>query len=162
MAAVKWDELLTIQDWSTALGTILDEARVAIEQNNSNKRLELQDLLVEYVKKSPVKCNALDDIASKAVHDLFLSQIEASLQAIASRNAELKKATDLIVGVTEQVKKDRKAIMFENTLESLNKVSSSINTIKALEKQLENPDQNLLNKIIAVDDAIKELEGVLK
>jgi hypothetical protein len=100
MEDIRWDELVSIKDWAAALKKILDEARAAIEQNDSDKRLALQALLVEYVKKSPAKCEELDNIANQAARDLFLSQIEASLQAIAARNAELQKVTDMIGGIS--------------------------------------------------------------
>jgi hypothetical protein len=82
MEDIRWDELISIKDWSAALKKILDEARTAVEQNDSDKRLALQALLVEYVKKSPAKCEELDTIANQAARDLFLSQIEASLKKL--------------------------------------------------------------------------------
>jgi hypothetical protein len=100
MEDIRWDELDSIKDWSAVLKKLLDEARTAIEQNDSEKRLALQDLLVEYVKNSPAKCEELDKIANRAAKDLFLDQIGASLQAIAARNTELQKVTDMMSGAT--------------------------------------------------------------
>ena len=162
--AIKWDELLatgTIEDWSNALDEIVKEAEGAIKQENVAKKIELQDLLKKYIKLSPPvpALDTLDEIAKKTYDDLFIDIVGESIAAIASRNAELKKARDLIVGVTEQAKKDKKSIMLENVVDALDKSKMILETLKEFEETLDSSDQTLIGKIEAVKDAITELEA---
>src|SRR5438552_2287210 len=103
---IKFDELITIEDWSDALRRILDAAVEATKQKDSQGRQELQDLLLTFIKKSPAKIELLDVIAREAIEDLALAEISASLERISSRSAELNRAVGLIDAVTAEAKKD--------------------------------------------------------
>ena len=99
----------------------------------------------------------LDNIATKAVGDLFISVAAQALAAIASRNAELLEATKLIKNVTSQAEKTTKSIQFEKVISAMDKAKSAAETLKTLETALAQPDQNLLRRIKDVTDAIDQL-----
>jgi hypothetical protein len=161
MPQINFDELVTLADWTAALQSILDEAKTAIQSNDQGKKLELQDQLRAYIKRSPEKCEFLDNIAHKAIDDLFISVVGSALSAIDARNAELKKATAVVADVTHEAENDAKSIQFKTAIEVLTKAKAAVEKLKALEQQLAQPDQNLLDKIKALTDAISDLSGLL-
>lgn len=157
MATINWDTLVTINDWARALQQLLADARAAISADDQDAKLDAQDALRTYTKRSPVECEFLDNIALRAINDLFDSVAESALNKIAARNAELQQATKLIKVVSTQAQKDAKAIQFEKVISALDKAKSAAETLKSLETSLSQPDQNLLSKIKAVTDAIDAL-----
>src|ERR1044071_5998898 len=52
---IKFDDLISIDDWASALRKVLDAAVDATKNGNSAERLDLQDLLMSYIKRSPAK-----------------------------------------------------------------------------------------------------------
>src|SRR6185503_10909888 len=113
MANINFDLLVTIADWAGALQQLLDDAKAAIQGNDQQAKLDAQTALRSFIKQSPVEAEFLDDIALRAINDLFLSVASAALAAIASRNAELQQATKSINAVTSKAEKDVKSIQFE-------------------------------------------------
>lgn len=156
-----FDNLVTIEDWAGMLKELLSKAKKAIEANNSNERLTTQKLLLEYIKKSPSKCNFLDDIAGKAGNDLFISETNESLKQIATRNEELNKAINLIKGVTNDANKQAKHIQFENVVEILDKAKVAIEAFNKLEGTLDS-DASLLEKLKVIGNLIKSFMDLAK
>lgn len=157
MAQINFDTLVTIDDWAGALRQLLNDATAAISANDQQAKLDAQDALRTFSKLSPVQCEFLDNIAHKAVNDLFISVADSALAAIASRNAELQQATKLIKNVAAEAQKETKSIQFEKVISALDKAKSAAETLKTLETSLAQPDQNLLAKIKALTDAIDAL-----
>ena len=151
---IKFDDLMSIDDWSAALRKILDAAVAATRDQNSTERLDLQDLLLRFVKASPAKVELLDAIARGAIEDLALAEISASLERISSRSAELNRAVGLVESVTVEAKKDDRELRLESTLDALGKAKAAIDAFKKLETTVANPDRNLLQKLAASADAI--------
>ena len=154
MAKINFDLLITIPDWAGALQQLLDDAKAAIQGNSQQAKLDAQSSLRTFIKQSPVEAEFLDDIALRAINDLFLSVASAALAGIAARNAELQKATKSLQSVTAQAEKDAKSIQFEKVISAMDKAKSAAEALKALETSLAQPDQNLLNRIKSVLDAI--------
>jgi len=157
MANINFDMLITAEDWADALQQLLDDAKAAINANDQQAKLDAQDSLRTFSKLSPVQFEFLDNIAHKAVNDLFNSVAGSALAAISSRNAELQQATKLIKNVTSEAQKDAKSIQFEKVISVLDKAKSAAEALKTLETSLAQPDQQLLSKIKALLDAIDSL-----
>jgi hypothetical protein len=157
MANINFDLLITIEDWAGALQQLLDDAKAAIQANDQQAKLDAQSALRTFTKLSPVEAEFLDNIALKAINDLFTSVASAALAAIASRNAELQQATKLIKDVSSQAEKDAKSIQFEKVISAMDKARSAAEALKALETSLAQPNQNLLGRINAVTNAIDAL-----
>ena len=157
MANINFDLLFTTEDWANALQQLLDDAKAAINANNQQAKLDAQDALRNFSKQSPVQFEFLDNIAHKAVSDLFISVADSALAGISARNAELAQATKLIKNVTSEAQKDAKSIQFEKVIAVLDKAKSAADTLKTLETSLAQPNQNLLNRITALMDAIDSL-----
>jgi hypothetical protein len=157
MAKINFDLLITIADWAGALQQLLDDARAAIQANIQQAKLVAQSALRSFIKLSPVEAEFLDNIAVKAINDLFISVAAAALAAIGSRNAELQEATKSIKNVTAKAEKDTKSIQFDKVIAAMDKAKSAAEALKALENSLAQPDQNLLSKIKGVLDAIDAL-----
>ena len=107
---IKFDELITIDDWSGALRKFLDAAVKATENRDAQGRQDLMDLLLTFIKRSPAKVEVLDVIAREAIDDLALAEISVSLERISSRSAELNRAVGLIEAVTEEANKDAREL----------------------------------------------------
>ena len=72
---IKFDELITIEDWSGALRQILEAAVKATEAKDALGRQDLMELLLTFIKRSPAKVEVLDMIAREAIEDLSLAEI---------------------------------------------------------------------------------------
>ena len=151
---IKFDTLVTIDDWSGALRKIIDAAVAATANKDARTRQELQDLLLVYIKKSPAKVELLDVIAREAVEDLALVEIGVSLERIASRSAELERAVDLIAAVTAEAGKSARALQLERTIDALTAARAAVDALSRLERALASPDEDLLQKLKASADAI--------
>ena len=157
MANIKFDQLFTLEDWAGALQELLNDAQAAITANNQAQKISAQDALRTFMKQSPVQAEFLDNIALKAINDLFISVADTALAAIGARNAELQQATKLMKDVSAQAKKDAKKIQFESVVSVLDKAKAAAETLKELENSLAQPDQNLLARIRALMEAIDGL-----
>ena len=158
MENIKWNKLPKIADWAKVLSDLLGEAKSAVANNDSDKRLEIQRLLVRYTEKSPLKCAALSKIASEAAEDLFLNQVDESLKAMAFRNADLEKLMELVNNVTGEARKDEKELQFENLIETLETIKGIAETLKDVEGTLTDQEADVLAKIEAVTKAVEEYE----
>lgn len=151
---IKFDMLITIDEWAGALDEILAAAKGAIASNSAVDRIELQSLLLTYIKKSPPKVESLDEIARNAIEDLGLSEIQASLDRIAARSAELERVSGLIGAVTAEAKKDARTLQLEGVVDALTKAKAAVDAFQKLERSLTNPDEKLLARLKAAADAI--------
>lgn len=157
MERIKWRELITEDEWANVLGKILDAAKAAILENDLDKLLEIQDTLEKFVKESPSYCRVLDDIAAKASYNIFITETNKALKEITERNAELKKALELIKGTTERIKKSRKAILFEEVIETLDKAKTVIDELKNTAETFDDNEKTLLEKIVRIGKFIEKL-----
>ena len=158
MENIEWNKLVKIADWAKVLSDLLSEAKSAVENNDSDKRLKIQGLLVMFTEKSPLKCDALSKIASEAAEGIFLDQVNESLKAIASRNAELEKVIRLLKDVTREANKDEKELQFENLIETIEKITEIAETLKDVASTFTGPEADLLAKIEVVTTAVKKYE----
>jgi len=157
MESIIWDELVTEEEWANVLGKILDEAKDALAQNDPVKLSDIQDVLEKFVKESPSYCRLLDDIAVKASYNIFITETNEALKRISERNAELKKALELIKGTTARMKKTRKEILFEEVIDILNKAKTAIDELKNIGEAFEDNEKSLLERIIKIGKSIEEL-----
>ena len=152
---IKFDELITTEDWSNALRRILDAAVEAREAKDALGRQDLMDLLLTFIKRSPAKVEVLDVIAREAIEDLSLAEISASLERISSsRTAELNRAVALMHAATAESKKDARALQLESTLDALTKARAAVEALNKIEKALSQPDTNLLDQLKTTGEAI--------
>lgn len=154
MAAIVWNQLNSIQDWTGALHNLLADAKKSLDDDDQGAKLSTQQQLIEFIKQSPQRYDFLDDIASKAAHDLFLDTVDASIQAIASRNAELQQATKIISGVTKEANSDAKTLLLTDVKSNLDKIAVGFTKLQAAAAG----DKNLLDRIKGVQDAIAEFK----
>lgn len=162
MANINFDTLVLKSDWAGALQTLLAESETAIKQQNRDQMAALRTQFITFIKRSPSMCDFLDDIALKAVDNLALADLNASLAAIQSRNKDLKAAIATIEVATEKAEKDAKALQLKNVIAALDKAKSAVETLKSLESKLEQPNQGLLARISSVTAAIEDLLKLAK
>ena len=157
LPSIRFDELITIDDWAGALRLILDAAVQATRNKDAQTRRDLQDLLQNFIKRSPAKVELLDVIARAAIEDLAIAEISASLEKISSRSAELTRAVGLVAAATTEARKDARQLQLESTLDALAKAKAAIDAFNRLEKAATTPDQSLLQRLKASADALTAL-----
>jgi hypothetical protein len=160
---IKFDELITIEDWSGALRRILEAAVKATEAKDALVRQDLMELLLTFIKRSPAKVEVLDMIAREAIADLSLAEISASLERmISARNAELNRSIALIDAVAAESKEDARTLQLESTLDALTKARAGVEALNRIEKALSRPDTNLLDQLKATGEAISAATKALR
>ena len=157
MESIKWHQLVTEEEWANVLGEILDYAKTALLENDSDKLLDIQDTLEKFVKESPSYCRVLDDIAVRASYNIFITETNEALKKVTERNAELKKALELIKGTTDRMKKSRKAILFEEVIEILGKAKTVIDELKNIGETFDDNEKSLLKKIVDIGKSIEKV-----
>ena len=154
-ARIKFDELITIEDWSGALRRILEAAVKTTEAKDALGRQDLMELLFTFIRQSPARVEVLDMIAREAIEDLSLAEISASLERMLSaRNAELSRSIGLIDAVAAESKRDARALQLESTLDALTKARAAVEGLNRIEKALSQPDTHLLDQLKATGEAI--------
>jgi hypothetical protein len=159
MAQIDFGTLTTVDDWSNALKTLIDDARIAVQNNDSDARLATQAQLTDFITNSPSFCAPLDVVARDTARDLFTSELNAALASLASRDADLAKATATIGGATAHANQSAKSIQFTQAISFLDKSKDVLVQLKTIEEQLAAPDVDLLTKIQTVIAAIEELKN---
>jgi len=157
MAKINFDALKTVDDWSGALDTLIAEGKAATRDNDSDKRLDVQAQLTDFITRSPSFAAPLDEVARAAARDLFIEQVDASLAALALRDADLKKATELLKGVAAKADADAKSIQFKKVIDILDRSKAALDELKKLEETLAAPNLDLLRKIKAANASIEEV-----
>jgi hypothetical protein len=157
LPSIKFDELITIDDWAEALRRILDAATEATRNKNAQGRRDLQDLLATFIKRSPAKIELLDVIARETIEDLAIADISASLERISGREAELTRAVGLVTAATTEAKKDARQLKLESTLDALARAKAALDAFSQFEKTVMKPDLTLLQKVQALADALATL-----
>jgi hypothetical protein len=99
----------------------------------------------------------LDDIAVRASLNIFSTETNEALKRINERIAELKKALELIKGTTTRIKKSRKAILFEDLIEILDKAEIAINELKNIGETFDDNEKSLLKKIVDIGKSIEKV-----
>jgi len=110
----EWDALNTFADWSGALHELLSQAAQVIQTGDIHQKVAVQDALNQFIMHSPnAIARQLDDIAGRAVHDIFITTVEAALANIASRTAELNMHVKTVNAVTAEAEADARSIRLE-------------------------------------------------
>lgn len=153
--------LSSLEQWAKALEDLLAEAQSAVESQNLDAKRQAQKNFLEFIKASPPKCNFLDQIAGRAATNVFESVVDQALAELSARNDELHTVTEAMNGIAEEAQKDARALMFEDTIGALTKVTAVLEAFKELEEQLDTPDAELLGQIAAVASSAADLVAVL-
>ena len=92
----EWDNISGFQQWSDKLGELLDAAREAAHNPDSNARFAVSDRLTEFILNSRPNdqaIKALDNLAARTSQDLMLGTIDERLREIIGRTAEWHQIT---------------------------------------------------------------------
>ena len=158
---IDWLSLRTFDDWAGVLQHLLGQARAALESSDANKRAQVQGLLLEFITKSPNSSAAvLDDIAKKAIRDIYNDAVDQALADISSRNAELALHIKSINAVTSDAQAAAGSIRYERATGVINSATSLVQQLNELKNVLSNDqaDQALVTKI---EKAVKSLQDVV-
>jgi len=87
----EWDNIKGLEQWSNKLGELLEAARQAAFDPDTDKRFGVSHRLNEFIRHShpnDAAIKTLDRIAGQAAQDLMLATIDERLREISGRTAE--------------------------------------------------------------------------
>lgn len=155
-----WNQLKTYADWSGKLAELLDEAHDAIAAGDVNKKLEAQRALNEFIDNcaSPVKGAQLDDIASRAIGNIFEATLDQAMKELGSRTAELTSLTKEVSAIADHVSETADALRLEKVRAVVDATSQALDAVKTLKQQLgsKQPDKQ------KVADSLAGLQEILQ
>lgn len=135
---IDWDSVNTFDEWANTLAQLLEAAADGIQSGDVQKRVAIQKALSEFIKQSPnVIASELDEIARKAISDIFHNAVDEALGNIASRSAELSRHTQVIQAVTKNAEADVKTIRLEKATSAINSASAIIRDLRDLKTAIE-------------------------
>lgn len=159
--SIDFDSLDTFDDWSGALKKLLDQAAASIRSGDIAERVEAQRQLDDFTLESPNAIAAeLDDIARKAIDDIFSATSDEALKSIASRSAELARHTKIIGGIAKQAQNAAKSIRLESAVKAIGTATQMIRDLHELKNVLSSAPDDLLVSA-AIDKAVKAVQQVV-
>lgn len=157
--SINWYSLITFDDWAAVLHQLLDKASESIQSGDVSKRVETQKELNSFIMQSPNAIAAeLDEIAQKAINDIFQTAVDEALTGIASRTAELARHIKTVKAVTQETNATAKSIKLERAtkvIESATQTIRDLNNLKVAISGSED-DRALAGKIDKVTKSIQD------
>jgi len=154
-----WSTMLTTQEWADALKEIIADADKAAHAGNPSDLSSTMAKLREYIKNSPPKCEFLDDIAHGLLADLLVADMDATIEAIANRTADLDKQIAVINSVAGGAKKSAAQLRLEPVINQLEKAKDALETLKKEIEEKKEQGQELYTKVTGALAGIKAFLG---
>jgi hypothetical protein len=156
----KFDELVTIAEWTKALEDLLDRAASLSQQGQEIG--EVLDDLQAFIKASPAKCDALDKIAFRAGGDLAQADIKRRIDAIASRKQDIAAETKTLASATTDLQQAKSSLEFQDVIRTLELSTAVVDELKTLRATLSEPEKSALDKAIAAAKTANDIQKLLK
>ena len=156
----KFDQLVTIAQWTQALDALLERANAAATSGGAVAGI--QEDLFAFVKESPGKCDFLDVIAAAAANDLFDREASRLIASIASRKRELQIATKTLNSVTTDLGKTESQLKFEKIIQTLQVSADLIQELKDVRKDLTEEQKSILDRALAIADSVDDIQELLR
>lgn len=161
---IQWDSLSSFDDWSEALKKLLSDAAAAIKGQDIGMRVNVQRQLNDFIDESPnALASELDEIARRAIEDIFRATLEEALAGIAARSAELSRHVKIIDAVTTSAVKDSKSIRLETASKAVSSATAVVRQLGELRDALKgSPDEaKISTQIDKATQALQVLVPVL-
>ena len=158
--SIDFDSLETFDDWSDALQQILRQGRTALQSGDVQGRVAVQDLLREFIEKSPNRiANGLDDIARKAMDDMLNTALSEALASLSSRTADLAMHAKAISDIASSAEAKAASIRLDKAKQVIDSATSAIVSLNGLRQTLgaAADDQAVVGKIDKAVKVIQEL-----
>ena len=160
----EWNGITEVEGWSKKLGSLLKEARQVAQDGDLQKRLTLNERLMQFIGHSypnTPEIRSLDDVASQTATALMLGTIENRLAAISERTAIYQKVKKEFKAQAEGNKAKADSIRLKGATVLIDAASRTIESAKALRASLtDKAADNQLRK--RIDDAVKAIETLRK
>ena len=163
--SINWDDYKGFEDWSELLDQLLDEATAVIKVDDINKRVEVQKKLRLFTRKSPNKFSRkLDEIATKAIKDIFMQTLNESIQAISSRSSELDSYVKDIQAVTGQAKQAGAIINLETPMSIATSLTELVGEVKGIKDAMKDNAnaQEITKRVDAILSGIGKLREIVE
>jgi hypothetical protein len=155
---MNFDELTTVSDWSEALRELVALATSAVQRNDADEMLKIQELLLAFQEQSPPSFNSLDAIAARTSIELNRTSRDIILANLSSLSRELLNLSQLMGVAAEHALLRSDAIQLKNTKSFLSKAKASLQILTGLRDDLNDSSTNLGRKVDAVFNAINDFE----
>ena len=155
---MNFDGLITVADWTSALQQLVALADAAVQSGNQDDMANVQDLLFAFRQQSPPTVNNLDALAFSVSNELNRQNRQLALNKLKELGEELADLSKSLGAATEQALMRSDEIQLKNTKEVLNKAKVSLEVLKSLRQDLQDPATPLGQKVGDVFAAIHEFE----
>lgn len=156
---IKYEDLnpSRIEEWSVALGTILQGVIECLRSGEGSCRSEYLSDLKEFVEWSPF--GSLDKVALDTVNDVVAKSIDEALDAIAGRTADLQRLDKDLRAVAAGTQQDATAIRLEAVTKVIEASTKSIEALSSLEKSVKD-DASAGELAKKVRELIKKIQAL--
>jgi len=144
-----------IDDWGTALGTLLTDAAECLRSGKDGCRSECIENLRQFIQLNAFQ--TLDDLAADTVRDLIGASVDAALTAIGQRTATLQRLTKDIQKVSAGALKDASSIRLEAVTRVLDATTNSIRALNDLRDAVKD-DAKAADLVSKLEDFVKKTQ----
>jgi hypothetical protein len=157
-----WTTLKTYADWAGKLASLFADAHDAIAAGDVNQKLAAQRALNEFIDNcaAPVKSAELDDIASRAIGNIFEATLEQAMQEMGNRVAELTALTKEVNAITDQANATASALRLEKVRAVVDATAQAMDTVKTLKTQLATPQPDPQKVAASIASLVEILQTV--
>lgn len=154
-----WGSMLTTREWAEALKDILADADGAVKREDVNAISSSMNMLRTFIKKSPPKCQSLDNIAHALLSDLLVADMSAATKAIASHSSALNQHVDVINGVANDAKKSAEQLRLEPVISQMEKAKEALVSLKKEIEEKKEQGTALYGKVTDVLAGVQRFLG---
>lgn len=159
---MNFDALITISDWTLALQQLVALADAAVQSGNQDDTANVQDSLFVFRQQSPPTVNNLDAIAFSVSNELNRQNRRLALDKLKELGEELANLNKSLDAATQQALTRSDEIQLKSTKDMLSKAKVSLEILKSLRQDLQDPTTPLGQKVGDVFTAIQEFEKAFK
>jgi hypothetical protein len=158
--SINWEELQTYEDWADTLKDLMDNARKALEKNESAARGAAKRELITFIDESPNwLIRNLDDVAHEAIKDLGKADINEALAGLENRTVELIRLTKSVKSIAEDAEEVASSLRLEKARIVVDSSTNVVNAIKELRNELESTGKDKKLETLA-SVAIKSVQDL--
>jgi hypothetical protein len=154
-----FSQLISITDWTNALNALISESKVALQNNDTDKIIALQDDLLRFQDQTPPNFDSLDVLAMKTSFELNRASRMTAIKNIEAIATELGNLNLMISIATERANLSAEAIQLRSAKEFLGKAKASLLILKSLKDELTDTSSDVSDKVMALLKAIKDFEN---
>lgn len=136
-----WKSLVGLEEWKAEFDTLLTEATIAANAEDTASRLKIASFLVGFIQESAPQSDEMDqidDLARRLATDILQTEIDQRIASIASRTAEYTALTKTLDTAASKAEAAAGSIRLERVTGLIQSATETVNSAKALADTLDN------------------------